>query len=72
MTFVDRSVALVRRAVSAVGKKPLAKRAGVAHGVLRKVSEADFSPHARKLRDLESASRTVLRERGELVPDDVQ
>ena len=72
MTFVDRSVNLVRRAVAAIGKKPLAKRAGVAHGVLRRVGEEDFSPHTRKLRDLETAARDTLGERGELVPEDIQ
>jgi hypothetical protein len=72
MTFVDRSVELVRRAVALIGKKPLARRAEVAHGVLRNLDAADFSPHARKLRALERASRQTLRERGELVPEDIQ
>jgi transcriptional regulator with XRE-family HTH domain len=73
MTFIDRSVSLVRQAVLAIGKKPLAKRAGVAHGVLRQVeSDARFSPHTRKLRALETASRAVLRERGQKVPEDIQ
>lgn len=72
MTFVDRSVGLVRKAVAIIGKKPLARAADVAAGVLRNVESEDFSPHARVLRSLELASRAELKALGKLVPDDVQ
>lgn len=66
---IDRSIEIVRRAVAMIGKKPLARMARVNHGVLRNVDGADFSPHARKLRNLELAARDVL---GLKVPEDVQ
>lgn len=72
MTYVDQSLALVRRAVAAIGKKPLAGRVNLSDAILRGVADADFSPTARSLRKLENAARDVLRERGLLVPDDVQ
>lgn len=72
MTFVDRSLEFVRRAVQLVGKKPLAARAEVTDSLLRNVGHADYAPTARTLRKLEKASRDVLRENGVAVPEDIQ
>ncbi len=62
MIFVDRAISRVRKGVALVGKKPLAARAGVAHGVLRRVDSDEFSPTADTLRKLENASVVLLAE----------
>lgn len=61
-TLVDKSINLVRAAAKAVGKKPLAARAGIPDGCLRRVNDPDFSPTARTLRKLERAAAEVLAE----------
>jgi hypothetical protein len=65
MIFVDRAISRVRKAVALAGKKPLAARADVAHGVLRHVESTDFSPTAGTLRKLENASIAILAEHRE-------
>lgn len=61
-SHVDKSLELVRSAVSVIGKKPLACRAGIPDGCLRRVGDPDFSPTARTLRKLEDAAVKVLAE----------
>lgn len=68
LTLVDQSIALVRRAVAAIGKKPLASRVELSDELLRNVDDPDYSPTVRSLRKLETAARAVLNERGEPVP----
>ncbi len=53
MTFIDQSIALVRRAARAVGKKPLADRIGKSDAILRNVENQDWNPTASTLRQLE-------------------
>lgn len=67
-TFVDKSLIVVRKAVTAIGKRPLAALAGVPDGCLRHVDRPEYSPTARTLRKLERAAAKVLAESS--VPSD--
>lgn len=59
MTFIDKSIDLVRGAVKRIGKKPLADKADRPDGVLRNVEHDDWNPTASVLRDLEKAAEGV-------------